>query len=1084
MKHNRQIMPRGRFILVMVIPILLLLLIFASASGAEPTTAGTARTGVPPVAQPDANDLQRLVEDAAGQVVFSQNPATGVVGFLRITGDTGLSLAQSDSAQTESAAFFQQYGTVFGIADAGTELVQVNATTDSTGMKHLTYQQVYEGVPVFAGILRVHLNNAKQLTAVNGVFVPRLKVNTVPTLSSESAAETSVAATAESHSVDGAIVDAAGLSVASNTLYVYRDGLIQGIPGQNYLVYEVQVTNSSSIRDFVYVDAHSGKIINHISAVDNALHRILYEQNTSNQVWEEGDSFPGALNGDQQNIVNFSGHSYHFFLNAFGWDSYDAAGANMRTVNNDPTIACPNANWNGVTTNYCNGVTSDDVVSHEWGHAYTEYTSNLIYQWQPGALNESYSDIWGETIDMINGVGTDAPAPVRTVNSCSTFETTPPVLAVNSPASIAGTYAAGSASFGPPVPPAGLTGDVVLAIDPADGAGPSTTDACSPLTNAAAVAGNIALVDRGTCGFTIKVKNAQNAGATGVIVADNAAGPVAGMGGADATITIPSLRVTLATGNLIKGKLPGVNATLAAAAGASPEASYRWLMGEDSTAFGGAIRDMWNPTCKADAGKVSDAEYQCAATDGGGVHSNSGVPNHGYALLVDGGTYNGQTVTGIGLTKAAHIYWQAQEFYQTPTTDFADHADALEAACSDLIGQNLDGLSTSGPVGPSGQIISAADCGEVADMIAAVEFDTDPAAQCGFEPLLDPNPPALCATDVARSIYNEDFESGLGDWTLTNQGVYSGWPNFDWSQETSLPGGRPGAAAFGLDSQGGNCSGGAGDFSGVMRMASSNITIPAATIGSPRLAFDHYVATEGGYDGGNLKMSVNGGPFNLVPAAAFTFNPYNANLATAGGGNTNPLAGQQAFTGTDGGVVGGTWGQSQVNLGAAGVVAGNTVNLRYDMGMDGCGGVDGWYVDDVNVYSCEANANPICAGAIASETRLWPANHKFKSINILGVKDFEGDPITITIDSIFQDEAVNAKRSGHTAPDGQGVGTSTAQVRAERVSNSNGRVYYINFTAEDFYGGTCTGQVQVGVPKNAKGHPVGNGPNYDSTAIP
>ena len=54
----------------------------------------------------------------------------------------------------------------------------------------------------------------------------------------------------------------------------------------------------------------------------------------------------------------------------------------MRSVNNDPSIACPNANWNGVTTNYCNGVTSDDVVAHEWGHAYTEYTHGLIYQWQ------------------------------------------------------------------------------------------------------------------------------------------------------------------------------------------------------------------------------------------------------------------------------------------------------------------------------------------------------------------------------------------------------------------------------------------------------------------------------------------------------------------------------------------------------------------------------------------------------------------------------------------------------------------------------------------------------------------------------
>ena len=92
----------------------------------------------------------------------------------------------------------------------------------------------------------------------------------------------------------------------------------------------------------------------------------------------------------------------------------------MKTVNNDPTIACPNANWNGPTTNYCNGVTSDDVVAHEWGHAYTQFTHDLIYQWQPGALNESYSDIWGETVDLINGHGTDAPARYARSDACST----------------------------------------------------------------------------------------------------------------------------------------------------------------------------------------------------------------------------------------------------------------------------------------------------------------------------------------------------------------------------------------------------------------------------------------------------------------------------------------------------------------------------------------------------------------------------------------------------------------------------------------------------------------------------------------
>ena len=63
-----------------------------------------------------------------------------------------------------------------------------------------------------------------------------------------------------------------------------------------------------------------------------------------------------------------------------------------------------------------------------------------------------------------------------------------------------------------------------------------------PLTNGAAISGNIALVDRGTCAFTVKVKNAQNAGAIGVIVANNVMlEPVAGMGGVDATIVIPSL---------------------------------------------------------------------------------------------------------------------------------------------------------------------------------------------------------------------------------------------------------------------------------------------------------------------------------------------------------------------------------------------------------------------------------------------------------------------------------------------------------------------------------------------------------------
>ncbi|MEO8217840.1 MAG: PA domain-containing protein [Acidobacteriota bacterium] len=126
-----------------------------------------------------------------------------------------------------------------------------------------------------------------------------------------------------------------------------------------------------------------------------------------------------------------------------------------------------------------------------------------------------------------------------------------------------GPYPLGAASFGPPLTAAGVTGDVVLALDAADAAGPSTTDGCSTITNASAVSGRIALMDRGACGFTIKVKNAQDAGAIGVLIADNVLSePAPGLGGVDPTITIPSGRVSLPDGNEIKANLPAVRLTL------------------------------------------------------------------------------------------------------------------------------------------------------------------------------------------------------------------------------------------------------------------------------------------------------------------------------------------------------------------------------------------------------------------------------------------------------------------------------------------------------------------------------------------
>ena len=134
------------------------------------------------------------------------------------------------------------------------------------------------------------------------------------------------------------------------------------------------------------------------------------------------------------------------------------------------------------------------------------------------------------------------------------------VLRVNAPAAIAGDFAVGPAAFGPALSDPGVTGAVVLADD---GEAP-TSDACTALINSAQITGKIAIVDRGDCLFTVKAKACQDAGAIGVIVADNVAGsPPSRMSGTDATITIPSVRVTLADGTALKARIAaGLDVTL------------------------------------------------------------------------------------------------------------------------------------------------------------------------------------------------------------------------------------------------------------------------------------------------------------------------------------------------------------------------------------------------------------------------------------------------------------------------------------------------------------------------------------------
>jgi len=137
------------------------------------------------------------------------------------------------------------------------------------------------------------------------------------------------------------------------------------------------------------------------------------------------------------------------------------------------------------------------------------------------------------------------------------------------------------------------------------------------------------------------------------------------------------------------------------------------------------------------------------------------------------------------------------------------------------------------------------------------------------------------------------------------------------------------------------------------------------------------------------------------------------------------------------------------------------------------------------VVSTGGGYGPDCSGAAASQGVIWPPDHSMVAETILGVTDPYGLPMTIVITGIQQDEPVDVNGSGNTQPDGSGVGTSTAYVRAERAGGGTGRLYFIAFSATDSTGAQCTGSVEAYVPHDqGQGFvPTDTGQRYDSTQV-
>jgi Zn-dependent metalloprotease len=195
------------------------------------------------------------------------------------------------------------------------------------------------------------------------------------------------------------------------------------------LVWELEVSSDDTIavNDEVLLDAHSGEVVRQYPRNLPARDRRVFDANGSTSdpgtsVRTEGQAASGIADAD--NVYDFLGDTYNFYLNQHRRDSVDGDGlalsATVRYCAPNATNpmgppSCPPpglAFWSNSNRRmyYGAGQVADDVTGHELTHGVTDAESGLKYENASGAINESFSDVWGEFIDLTNGRGTDTAA--------------------------------------------------------------------------------------------------------------------------------------------------------------------------------------------------------------------------------------------------------------------------------------------------------------------------------------------------------------------------------------------------------------------------------------------------------------------------------------------------------------------------------------------------------------------------------------------------------------------------------------------------------------------------------------------------
>ena len=350
---------------------------------------------------------------AQGQVpqedslVRHSHPATGKLHFLGGLNHSPLGLPKGVTPDLEDPLqALRIYGAEFGIRYPEVQLQLLRTEKCNVGQIHHTFQQVYRGVEVLTGNIKVHLKADGTPLSINGDFysVPK-KLEIAPKIGSEQALELAARELEQELLIE---TDQPRLVIVNPGWY--GDDPID----QPVLAHHLVAEGDGMMAKNILVDARTGVVLDHWPAVHSALLREIYDG-------AGGGGLPGTLartegspaSGDLDidNSYDTCGDLYRVLSDSLGRDSLDGNGGPMIITANWNSNICPNAIWNGTQGAFCNGLGTDDIIAHELAHGLTQFTANLIYQNQSGQLNEAMSDIFGEVIDLYNGNASVAGTP-------------------------------------------------------------------------------------------------------------------------------------------------------------------------------------------------------------------------------------------------------------------------------------------------------------------------------------------------------------------------------------------------------------------------------------------------------------------------------------------------------------------------------------------------------------------------------------------------------------------------------------------------------------------------------------------------